>query len=177
ESLLSSITVSRAVVIEITNKTNSVTLKDFSQSYCFSGVTYIPPPFEVCPGSTERCAFAKSAYSLRGSVGALVCKVDSSFLAIMFSNPFDYILYNIEFALEIFTTDNDAEGLYDIYHRMMKKKSKNSTRFQRGTAKDPENQVLEVSKGKIHVVARMSNNSKAILKVQIHDEIPPPYSQ
>ncbi|XP_067170419.1 uncharacterized protein [Apteryx mantelli] len=176
ESLVRNIRVCRGVVIEIMNETKNVTLRDF-RSYCFSGKVHSPLPFEIYPGSRGICAFAKTPYSLRGSVGVLVCKFDSSVLAIMFSNPFDYILYHIEFALEIFTMDNHLGRLCDVYSKMMRNKSYSaSTLFQRASA-DSEHETLEVSKGNIRVRAKMSNSERAIMKVQIDDVDPPPYSK
>ncbi|XP_068779657.1 DELTA-thalatoxin-Avl1a [Struthio camelus] len=176
ESMVRNINVCRSVVIEIMNKTRNVVLQDF-RSYCFSGRVHSPLPFEIGPGSRGKCAFAKTPYSLRGSVGVLVCKLNSSVLAIMFSNPFDYVLYHIEFALEIFTADNHLGSLHNVYSNMMRNKTySTSTLFQRGNA-DSEHETLEVSKGTIRVRAKMSNNEKAVMKVQIEDIDPPPYQK
>nr|XP_013794990.1 PREDICTED: uncharacterized protein LOC106482024 isoform X2 [Apteryx mantelli mantelli] len=162
--------------ITVTKGTESLS-HSFCRSYCFSGKVHSPLPFEIYPGSRGICAFAKTPYSLRGSVGVLVCKFDSSVLAIMFSNPFDYILYHIEFALEIFTMDNHLGRLCDVYSKMMRNKSYSaSTLFQRASA-DSEHETLEVSKGNIRVRAKMSNSERAIMKVQIDDVDPPPYSK
>ncbi|XP_025976426.1 uncharacterized protein LOC112995597 [Dromaius novaehollandiae] len=175
-SVAKTINVCRSVIIEITNKTRNVTLQDF-RSYCFSGQVHSPVPFEIGPGSSGECVFAKTPYSLRGSVGVLVCTFDSSALAIMFSNPFDYILYRIEFALEIFKMENHMGRLHDVYSKMMGSKAYSSSRlFQRAHA-DSGQETLEVSKGNIRVRAKMSNNEKAVMKVQIEDTDPPPYSK
>nr|XP_027304034.2 DELTA-thalatoxin-Avl1a-like isoform X2 [Anas platyrhynchos] len=175
ESLMGNIEVCRSVGVEIINNTKNVTLEDF-RSYCFSGNIQILPPFEIGPQSVGVCIFAKTRYSLRGSVGVLVCKASSFSLAIMFSNPFDYVLYSIEFALELFKTENHMVRLHEVFSRMMERKSyDSSTLFQRATLAS-NHETLEVSSGNIRVRARMSNSSKAILKVQVDDIDPPPYS-
>lgn len=147
------------------------------RSYCFSGNIRILPPFEIGPQSVGRCIFAKTPYSLRGSVGVLVCKASSFSLAIMFSNPFDYVLFSIEFALELFKTENHMGRLHAVFSRMMESKPYGrSTLFQRATLAS-DHETLEVSSGNIRVRAKMSNTAKAILKVQVDDIEPPPYSK
>lgn len=147
------------------------------RSYCFSGKIVTTLPFEIGPDSKGICTFAKTPYSLRGSVGIVVCKADTFFLAITFSNPYDYVLYKIEFALEIFTEPNHLGNLGDVFSKMMKSKPYcGSSLFQRA-ALESEHETLEVSKGSIRVQAKMSNNRKAILKVQVEDMDPPPYSK
>ncbi|XP_068519950.1 DELTA-thalatoxin-Avl1a-like [Anas acuta] len=175
ESLMGNTEVCRSVGVEIINNTKNVTLEDF-RSYCVSGNIQIVPPFEIGPQSVGVCTFAKTSYSLRGSVGVLVCKASSFSLAIMFSNPFDYALYSIEFALELFKTENHMVRLHEVFSRMMERKSYgSSTLFQRATLAS-DHETLEVSSGNIRVRARMSNSAKAILKVQVDDIDPPPYS-
>ncbi|KAI6060344.1 Toxin PsTX-20A-like protein [Aix galericulata] len=131
ESLMGNVEVCRSVGLEIINNTEKVTLEDF-RSYCFSGKIRTVLPFEIGPHSIGRCIFAKTPYSLRGSVGVLVCKASSFSLAIMFSNPFDYNLYSIEFALELFKTENHMGSLRAVFSRMMESKPYcSSTLFQR----------------------------------------------
>ncbi|XP_015742636.1 uncharacterized protein LOC107325888 [Coturnix japonica] len=174
ENLMRTIDVCRSVGLEIINRTNTVTLRDF-RSYCFSGKILTTLPFEIGPDSKGTCLFAKTPYSLRGSVGIVICKADAFFLAITFSNPFDYILYKIEFALEIFTEENHLGNLSDIFSKMMKSKSYcGSSLFQRAVL-GYEQETLEVSKENIRVQAKMSNCQKAVLKVQVEEMSPPPY--
>ncbi|XP_042749256.1 uncharacterized protein LOC122192683 [Lagopus leucura] len=176
ESLMKNIDVCRSVGLEIINRTKTVTLKEF-RSYCFSGKIQTTLPFQIGPNSKGICAFAKTPYSLRGSVGIVVCKAGGFFLAITFSNPFDYILYKIEFALEIFTEENHLGILSDIFSKTMKSKPYcGSSLFQRA-ALGYEHGTLEVSNEYIRVQAKMSNNQKAILKVQVEDMNPPPYNK
>lgn len=147
------------------------------RSYCFSGKIRTVLPFEIGPQSIGRCIFAKTPYSLRGSVGVLVCKSSSFSLAIMFSNPFDYNLYRIEFALELFKAENHMGSLHAVFSRMMESKPYcTSTLFQRAKV-ESEHETLQVSSGSIRVRAKMSNSAKAILKVQVDDIDPPPYSK
>ncbi|XP_021237394.1 uncharacterized protein LOC110390408 [Numida meleagris] len=174
ESLMRDIHVCRSVGLEIINRTKTVTLRDFG-SYCFSGKNVHTPPFDIGPHSKGACTFAKTPYSLRGSVGTVVFKADTFFVAITFSNPFDYILYKIEFALEIFTEENHLGNLSYVFSKMMKSKPHcSSSLFQRAVL-ESEHETLEVSKGNIRVQAKMSNSEKAILKVQVEEMDPPPY--
>lgn len=147
------------------------------RSYCFSGHNVDTLPFEIGPDSKGICTFAKTPYSLRGSVGIVVCKADTFFLAITFSNPYDYVLYKIEFALEIFTEPNHLGNLSDVFSKMMKSKPYSSSSLFQRAALESEHETLEVSKGSIRVQAKMSNCEKAILKVQVEDMDPPPYSK
>ncbi|OXB57357.1 UNVERIFIED_CONTAM: hypothetical protein H355_011521 [Colinus virginianus] len=177
ESLMRSIDVCRSVGLEIINRTRTVTLRNF-RSYCFSGKIMTPLPFDVGPDSRGTCTFAKTPYSLRGSVGIVVCEADTFFLGITFSNPFDYILFKIEFALELFSVENHLGNLSEVLSRMLKNKAHcGSSLFQRAVL-GHEHETLEVSKGNIRVQAKMSNNQKAILKVQVEEmDSPPPYHQ
>lgn len=175
ESLMGNIEVCRSVGLEIINNTKNLTLENF-RSYCFSGKIQTIHPFDLGPQSVGRCIFAKTPYSLRGSVGVLVCKASSFTLAIMFSNPFDYILYKIEFALELFKTENHMGNLHEVFSHMMESKPYcRSTLFQRAKL-ESDHETLEVSSGNIRVRAKMSNSAKAILKVRVDDIDPPPYS-
>lgn len=176
ESLMKNIDVCRSVGLEIINRTRTVTLTDF-RSYCFSGKIVTTLPFEIGPDSKGICTFAKTPYSLRGSVGIVVCKADTFFLAITFSNPYDYVLYKIEFALEIFTEPNHLGNLGDVFSKMMKSKPYSSSSLFQRAVLESEHETLEVSKGSIRVQAKMSNCEKAILKVQVEDMDPPPYSE
>ncbi|KAM9168546.1 uncharacterized protein V3H86_013697 isoform 1-T1 [Mergus octosetaceus] len=174
ESLMGNIEVCRSVGVEIINNTKKLTLENF-RSYCFSGKIWTILPFEIGPNSIGRCIFAKTPYSLRGSVGVLVCQASSFSLAIMFSNPFDYILYSIEFALELFKTENHIGNLHAVFSHMMESKPYcRSTLFQRAKL-ESDHETLEISSGNIRVRAKMSNSEKAILKVQVDDI--PPYSK
>ncbi|XP_065606275.1 uncharacterized protein LOC136057479 [Cyrtonyx montezumae] len=177
ESLMRNINVCRSVGLEIINRTKTVTLRNF-RSYCFSGKNVDPPPFDIGPDSRGTCTFAKTPYSLRGSVGIVVCKADTFLLGITFSNPLDYILYKIEFALELFSVENHLGNLSEVLSRMLKNKPHcGSSLFQRAVL-GYEHETLEVSKGNIRVQAKMSNNQKAILKVQVEEmDPPPPYHQ
>ncbi|XP_040398564.1 uncharacterized protein LOC121062585 [Cygnus olor] len=166
ENLMGNVEVCRSVGLEIINNTKTVTLEDF-RSYCFSGKIQTVLPFDIGPHSVGRCVFAKTPYSLRGSVGVLVCKASSFSLAIMFSNPFDYMLYNIEFALQLFKSENHMGNLNAVFSRMMESKPySSSTLFQRAKLQS-EHETLEVSLENIRVRAKMSNSEKAILKVQV----------
>uniref|UniRef100_A0A8C3FM06 Uncharacterized protein n=1 Tax=Chrysemys picta bellii TaxID=8478 RepID=A0A8C3FM06_CHRPI len=117
ERLVQEVDVGRCVGIQITNNTRDVTL-EFPRNYCFSGWCMIELVPQIPPGSSGSFLFVKTRYTARGSVGVLSYKSDAFTLAIMFSNPFDRLLYDMEFALELFTGRKHFHSMERLYHYM-----------------------------------------------------------
>ncbi|XP_039365668.1 DELTA-actitoxin-Aeq1c-like isoform X1 [Mauremys reevesii] len=117
EDLIALMDVGRCVGIQITNNTRDVTL-EYPRTYCFSGRARTDPVPQIPPGSSGSCLFVKTSYTARGSVGVLSYESDAFTLAIMFSNPFDRILYNTEFAIELFAGRKHFESMENLYHYM-----------------------------------------------------------
>ncbi|KAM4650433.1 uncharacterized protein O3C94_013201 [Discoglossus pictus] len=155
----------RCVGIEIFNKTNSITLSSPS-TFCESGYVFCPPTPTISPGSMESCVFVKTPNTACGSVGVLVYHFSTSSLAIMFSNPFDYNLHNTTFAIWI--NNEICYANSQIFNDLYYNKPLSSS-FQRIQLKS-ETQTLKVSNDNLVVSATMSNDYKAILKVEIRDK-------
>uniref|UniRef100_A0A803JFU0 Uncharacterized protein n=2 Tax=Xenopus tropicalis TaxID=8364 RepID=A0A803JFU0_XENTR len=163
--ILSKVDVGRCVGIEISNKTKSVTLSSPS-TYCGSGHVHSPPPPTIAPNATDCCVFVKNGLMARGSVGVLTYQCsESSTIAILFSNPFDYNLYNIQFG--VWLTDHIRKADDTLYNEMYNNRQ-HSSEFKCADVKKHA-QALEVSRGNLKVSATMSNDYKAILKLEILD--------
>ncbi|XP_041432159.1 DELTA-thalatoxin-Avl1a-like [Xenopus laevis] len=161
--LLSKVDSGRCVGIEISNKTTSVTLSSPS-TYCESGYVHSPPPPTISPNATDYCVFVKKALTARGSVGVLTYHYSTSHtIAILFSNPFDYNLHSIYFGVWI--TDQIRKADHTLYNEMYYNKHP-STEFKCVDVKRHA-QALEVFHGNLKVLATMSNDYKAILKLDI----------
>ncbi|XP_064296334.1 deep-sea actinoporin Cjtox I-like [Phalacrocorax carbo] len=161
----------RSVEIRIANKTHDVTFHS-PRSYCFSGYSSNPPCPRIPPGATESCQFTNSMLRFRGSVGLLVYEADTFTLAILFSNPFDYNLYSVEFAVEISMHKAHLKDLQNIYKRMYNDQpasTGNETMLHRvklGACQEP----VMVSAGQVKVMATMSNARKSIMRVIINGQ-------
>nr|XP_006132209.1 DELTA-thalatoxin-Avl1a-like [Pelodiscus sinensis]XP_025045012.1 DELTA-thalatoxin-Avl1a-like [Pelodiscus sinensis]XP_025045013.1 DELTA-thalatoxin-Avl1a-like [Pelodiscus sinensis] len=166
----------RSVEIEITNNSQDLTLHS-PRSYCYSGHSLLPPSLRIPPGSKESCLFTKGRFSFRGSAGLLVYDSDAFTLAIMFSNPFDYNLYSIEFGLEISPGKEHLGNLEDVYTRMYNYTPTNSSSTFKRAKLGQCQEALVVTAGHIRVMATMSNAAKAVIKVLVEEKgSPPPYS-
>ncbi|XP_068779569.1 uncharacterized protein [Struthio camelus] len=169
----------RRVEIEIANKTRNVTLHT-PRSYCFSGYSCIPPSPKIPPGATGSCQFTNVVLSFRGSVGVLVYEADSFTLAILFSNPYDYNIFNMEVALEISMEKAHLGSLEDVYKRMYNSLPAGNikdTTFQRAKLHACQ-ETLTVSSNHVRVMATMSNAADSVIKVIVEDKdsSPLPYS-
>ncbi|XP_021238337.1 uncharacterized protein LOC110391009 [Numida meleagris] len=168
---------SRSVEIQLTNNTRDVTLRS-PRTYCYSGYSSVPPSPIIPPGAMECCTFTNSPHLFRGSVGVLVYEAEAFTLAILFSNPYNYKFFNMEFAVEISPEKAHLGLLEDIYKRMY-----------RGLPSNPSNrgmiqlvklraaqETMQVSAGGTQVMATMSSAAKSIIKVVVENEdCPPPY--
>uniref|UniRef100_A0A8C8RTB7 Uncharacterized protein n=1 Tax=Pelusios castaneus TaxID=367368 RepID=A0A8C8RTB7_9SAUR len=164
----------RRVEIEIFNRTKDVTLHS-PRSYCFSGHSLLPPSPKILPGSNATCLFAKGRFSFRGSVGLLVYNSDAFTLAIMFSNPFDYILYHVKFAVEISPDKDHLGNLKEIYENMCNNNTPTNICSSLKKVKlDKYQETLVVTSRNIHVMATMSNAANAVIKVIVEDKGNPP---
>ncbi|XP_044844685.1 uncharacterized protein LOC123350259 [Mauremys mutica] len=176
EDLIALMDVGRCVGIQITNNTRDVTL-EYPRTYCFSGRARKDPVPQIHPGSSESCVFVKTSYTARGSVGVLSYESDAFTLAIMFSNPFDHILYNTEFAIELFAGRKHFDSMENLYHYMYSKVPLYTCESYRKEKLEDLDGKLEVTNEKIQVKATMSKQKKSIIKIQIEQKDPcPPYT-
>ncbi|CAM5173125.1 unnamed protein product [Eretmochelys imbricata] len=165
----------RSVETEITNESRDVTLHS-PRSYCFSGHSLLPPSPRILPGSKESCLFTKGRYSFRGSMGLLVYNSDAFTLAIMFSNPFDYNLYCVEFGLKICPGKEHLGDMEEVYARMYNYMPANSCTTFKKAKQGQCQEALVVTAG--NVMATMSNAAKTVIKVFVEEKgNPPPYSK
>ncbi|XP_053545854.1 DELTA-sagatoxin-Srs1a-like [Bombina bombina] len=163
--ILSKVDAGRSVGIELINRTKSITL-NFKSSFCESGHMLSPPSSTVSPGSKEICIFVKTPGTACGSVGLIVYHFQRNSLVVMFSNPFDRNIFST--ICGVWITDETVQadhGLFnDLYYDKMP-----SLSFQRLVV-GRDTQALEVSKDNVVVKATMSDDYKAILKLEITDK-------
>ncbi|POI18925.1 hypothetical protein CIB84_017331, partial [Bambusicola thoracicus] len=151
-----------------------------SRTYCFSGYSSVPPSPIIPPGATGCCTFNNSPRLFRGSVGVLVYEAETFTLAILFSNPYNYGFYYMEFAVEISPEKAHFGLLEDVYKRMYRglpANSGNNGMLQKVKLHATQETIL-VSAGSIKVMATMSSAPKSIIKVVVDNkESPPPYTE
>nr|XP_033815906.1 DELTA-actitoxin-Aeq1b-like [Geotrypetes seraphini] len=154
----------RCVGIEIRNNSKYITLCKPS-TYCESGCVFTPPGPTIPPGKKDYCVFTKTPNTACGSVGVLLYRFSNFSLAIMFSNPYDYLLYNINYGLYI--TDPSIEAGKPLFKSMYYDLAPTSY-FQRTEIKR-ESRALVVTQENLRISATMSSNKKAIIKIDVDD--------
>lgn len=169
----------RSVEIQLTNSTRDVTLSS-PRAYCFSGYNSVPPSPIIPPGATECCTFNNSPHRFRGSVGVLVYEAETFTLAILFSNPYNYSFYYMEFAVEISPEKAHLGLLEDVYMRMYRglpANPRNSGMLQ-NVKLHATQETMMVSAGGTKVMATMSSAAKSVIKVVVENkDSPPPYTE
>lgn len=139
--------------------------------YLESGETYNPPQPTVRPLMTEVCTFSKSSSVPTGSIGVLTYEllekrstILPETLAIMFSVPWDYNIYNNWFAVGIYKTGTKCdEGLYK---QMYYKKKQAEHGFVREKA---NGSGITYVGSNLDIRATMNPLGKAIMKVEVWD--------
>ncbi|OXB54322.1 UNVERIFIED_CONTAM: hypothetical protein H355_005898 [Colinus virginianus] len=169
---------SRSVEIQLTNSTKEVLRSP--RSYCFSGYNSVPPSPIILPGDTGCCTFSNSPHHFRGSVGILVYEAETFTLAILFSNPYNYNFFYMEFAMEISPEKAHLGLLEEIYQRMYRglpANPKNSGMIQ-NIKLHATQETMVVSAGSTQAMATMSSAAKSIIKIVVENKgSPPPYSE
>ncbi|XP_038607939.1 DELTA-thalatoxin-Avl1a-like [Tachyglossus aculeatus] len=165
EHLIQQVNSGRCVGIEVTNHTN---IEFHSvRTYCYSGHTHLPPSPIIRPGSKEHCIFVKTAYTARGSVGLLVYKIGEDLnLAILFSNPFNYNFYYVEFALALFEKDMENKELDVLFDYIYNEKKQGSIKMAKSQLTYSQESLVLRAKG-VRVLGTMSNDCKAVIKVHV----------
>ncbi|XP_069058001.1 DELTA-actitoxin-Aeq1b-like [Pleurodeles waltl] len=167
EEMVLKLTSTRCVGIEITNTTKSLTLQG-ARTFCESGYNSIPPALTIPPGETENCVFVKKDLAPTGSVGLLIYNCGKFSLAIMFSNPFDYNIYKVWYGIHILEGTKEHHDLEELYRDMYYKMSPNKFFDKAEVSKTTKSIALHYEG--YHVIATMSFDSKAILKVKIEEK-------
>ncbi|XP_078402898.1 uncharacterized protein LOC144683594 [Cetorhinus maximus] len=164
ESVMETVDSSRCVGIEISNKSMNYILTE-PVTYSYSGRVQNPPPPTIETGENGVCVFIKTPYTACGTVGVLSYKFSNTQISLLVSNPYDYSKYSIEYALYVpdrpIPTDN---ALYiKMYNELTESSCFTKTSLGKG------NPSLNIRKGNLVVSATMSNEKKAILKIDIRD--------
>lgn len=134
-----------------------------------SGYAYSPPQPTVRCGHTEVCSFTKDDNTACGSVGVLTYELFdihkhrcNELVAVMFSVPFDYNFYKNWLAVGIFEPSQACdESLY--------KEMYNSKTMECFTRKEATGSGLTFKGQKVDVRATMSENGKAIVKLEVYE--------
>ncbi|CAL8243558.1 unnamed protein product [Lota lota] len=118
---------------------------------------------EVKPGANNTAVFAKTALSLRGSVGVFTYDLfnTNEKMAVMFSVPFNFNFYENVFAVGVFSSNTVCD--YDLYNTMYYKQPSG---FVRGKAKDS---VLTHEGKKVVIKASMSDSYRSTLRVNVNE--------
>ncbi|XP_062898348.1 hydra actinoporin-like toxin 7 [Mobula hypostoma] len=164
EEIMETVDSSRCVGIEISNKSMSYVLTE-PVTYNYSGRVYSPPPPTIDRGQKGVCVFIKTPYTACGTVGVLSYRFGNTQISLLVSNPYDYNKYSIEYALYVpdIPTPTDNNLYNKMYNELTESASFTKTSLGKG------NPSLNITKRGIFVSATMSNEKKAILKIDIRD--------
>ncbi|XP_055049404.2 DELTA-sagatoxin-Srs1a-like [Misgurnus anguillicaudatus] len=169
ESVSASLDTIRNCTIEINNMSDIYNLVS-PKIYTYSGYCCHPPQPTISTKNTGGCAFTKTAFTACGAVGILTYdlfhmenQTCTERIAILFSVPYDYNIYENFFGIGVFTTDRECnEALYnEMYYE-------SSPSFTRGKAKESR---ITYKAQRVELRATMSNAGKAIIKLEIHDKL------
>ncbi|XP_067863902.1 hydra actinoporin-like toxin 7 [Heptranchias perlo] len=164
EEIMESVDSSRCVGIEISNKSMNYILTE-PATYSYSGRVQSPPPPTIDRGQKGVCVFIKTPYTACGTVGVLSYKFSNAQVSLLVSNPYDYSKYSIEYAL--FAPDRPIPTDRALYNKMYIEQTESAS-FTK-TALGKGNSSLNIRKGGMFISATMSNEQKAILKIDIRD--------
>uniref|UniRef100_A0A8C7ZYK9 Uncharacterized protein n=1 Tax=Oryzias sinensis TaxID=183150 RepID=A0A8C7ZYK9_9TELE len=162
-----------------TNRNCTIELTNVSSVYCLanpkvhmeSGFSFSPPQPTVRTAKTEVCSFIKDDNTATGAVGVLTYQmVDmrlrscSDLMAIMFSVPFDYSFYKNWLGVGVFEKTRACDDkLFDHMY-----KSNDFTNFVRQEA---DGSGLLFQGKEVDVRACMSNEGKAMIKLELYDKM------
>ncbi|KAI4886182.1 hypothetical protein NFI96_029512, partial [Prochilodus magdalenae] len=129
----------------------------------------IPPQPTINRRTKEACSFSKTPHTARGSVGVLTYQIlrngtyNVGELAIMFSVPYDYNLYENTFALGIYQPNISCDD--DLFNKMYY----SCGPFTRGKG---SGSVIEYSGEQALVRGTMSAFGQSVIKVEFWDKWP-----
>ncbi|XP_036450071.1 DELTA-stichotoxin-Hcr4a-like [Colossoma macropomum] len=157
----------RNVSIQITNYSDKYILTD-PRTYTSSGYCHNPPQPTITGKKQESCSFSKTDYASCGSAGVLTYNILNNRtnhvgeLAIMFSVPFSYSLYENWFALGIY---EPGISCGDNLFKQMYYRDSGPFRREKGTGSS----ITYSGKGAL-VKGTMSAFGQSIIKVELWDE-------
>jgi hypothetical protein len=162
----------RAIGIEFSNLFRQNVNMEYIGHYLESGVEHIPAQPTVESGKREACTFTKVSDTACGTVGVIVYKISAHsvdnrqiqtlYLCVMWSVPFDYNLYSNWLAVGTKDTINSSEINRDLWYDMY---YNNETWFQRLRA--DAGRPCDITSGGVRTVATMSNIGTCVLKVEV----------
>lgn len=140
----------------------------FFRVFTESGCCEVPPPPVLGPCSAASAMFSKTTGAATGSVGVFTYDLLNADLndynhivAVMYSVPFDRVLYSNWFAVGIFDRGNKCD--YDLYDVMY---NGSEDKFVRVKA---DGSCISYDGDYIIVSGSMSDSCEAVLKVDISD--------
>ncbi|XP_064262444.1 uncharacterized protein LOC135292143 [Passer domesticus] len=160
--------VSRIVEIQISNKTQNITLKK-PRTHFFSGHSVNVPQPSVPPGSSSSWKFTNRTM-FWGCNGVLAYEADSFTLAIYFSNPVDYNRFSLETGLELSVDKVHKRDLESTYDRLVRtaRDCSDSFAFPCVIIKEWQNEA-QLSAGPVTVTATMVRGRNAVIKVVVEE--------
>ncbi|KAK0139188.1 DELTA-sagatoxin-Srs1a [Merluccius polli] len=157
--------------VRIENSTKSYCLKNL-RTHIISGDVDTPLPTDIKVATTGKACFTKTPWAAKGAVGVFTYDLVNSGseslwkIAVMFSVPYDFVLYHNWFAVGIF--DSCTECDYDMYELMY---LKDQHHFRRKKAKDGH---ITYKHGDIVFEASMSDTITPKLKLTVKEDEPAP---
>jgi len=137
-----------------------------SSGFCFS-----PAQPTVRSAQTEVCSFIKDDNTATGTVGVLTYELFNvqrrhcnELMAVMFSVPYDYNVYNNWLSVGIFESTRACDE--ELYKHMYYEK--NFTNFLRQEA---DGSGIMYPGRELDVRATMSSEGRAIIKVEVYDKM------
>uniref|UniRef100_A0A3P9PZD0 Bryoporin-like n=2 Tax=Poecilia reticulata TaxID=8081 RepID=A0A3P9PZD0_POERE len=161
----------RRCAVEIRNNTNYYTLSN-PRVYTESGFCQVPFPSMVDPCSAVKAHFNKTTGLASGAVGVFTYDLFDGelndynhIMAVMFSVPYDRVIYSNWFAVGIFNKDRKCDR--SLFVKMYNGSESN---FVRGKADEPASSHPRFYEGDYVILsASMTNLGEAFLSVEIND--------
>ncbi|XP_032898237.1 DELTA-thalatoxin-Avl1a-like [Amblyraja radiata] len=154
----------RSVEIQIMNNSENQFLTT-PAVYIYSGyIANLPTPV-INPGKKGNAVFTKTASTARGSVGVLTYSFGRTQISMLFSNPYDYNLYSMVFALYIppLPELTDENLYYRMYSELSPSESFAKAELSSGTQK------LSVNGGNLVISATVKKMDNSLIHVVITD--------
>lgn len=136
-----------------------------------SGFAFSPPQPTVRSTNTEVCSFTKDDNTASGAVGVLTyqlfdtrSKHCNEVMAVMFSVPFDYNFYKNWLAVGVFEHTQDCDE--KLYNHMY-----NSNDFANFVRQEANGSGLKYKGKVVDVRACMSDEGRAIIKLEVYDTL------
>ncbi|XP_062391180.1 DELTA-sagatoxin-Srs1a-like [Sardina pilchardus] len=136
--------------------------------HCISGSCDTPLPPRLSPSESGRGRFIKTPYAACGAVGVFTydiqepeTQLNSGKIAVMFSNPYDFVEYSNWYGVGVFCTETlcDSELFKKMYYGVEEE-------FARGKASEPS---LTYKGSSVTIEASMSDSNDTVIKVQVNN--------